>query len=319
MVLITCDNYYTLYVNGIIVDAVYNSNDVFWQTSFLYNIKIYPTPSAVFSVRGFNIAKSSAALIAAIKITHTDGTASIITTGSKGWTGSKIVTDGWERLTNDSWDPVQTIAPYSQGPWGTTISLATALAPNSQANSMFPPFTGLTETNTGPGSSPQSPLTNSSIPSSGSKLGRGVIVGIALAGAATVAMFASLAYFLRRKVLRNKDDSDLETLVRKSPPLLTPFSSEMQQQPLNPGFITPDPTYQSHPQQSSSTTINVESGSVFHAHASTGEPSPPAYESHTQQSGSVIPGVGYVSGSQADPFSDPKLQIPHVLAYNPRS
>ncbi|TFK37186.1 hypothetical protein BDQ12DRAFT_753178, partial [Crucibulum laeve] len=323
MVLITCDNYYTLYVNGMIVDAAYNSNNVFWQTSFLYNVNISPTPSVVFGVRGFNLGNSTAALIAAIKITHSDGTTSTITTGVKGWTGSKTVTDGWESLKSDSWDPVQAIAPYGQGPWGTAVSLATAFAPNPPGNVLFPSSFNLTEATTTSSSSPQSPTTsspstNSSVPSSASKLRTGAIVGISLGAAATIAILALLAYLLRRRVLRNKDDSESDTFVRTSP-AITPFAPEMQQQPPNPGFITPNPTYQSHTQHSSSATTSVGSGSVFHADASMGEPSPPAYEIYSPQGASVSPGVGYVSVSQADPFSDPKLPLPHVLAYNPQS
>ncbi|TFK37179.1 hypothetical protein BDQ12DRAFT_667132 [Crucibulum laeve] len=297
MVLITCDNYYTLYVNGMIVDAVYNSNDVFWQTSFLYNVNISPTPSVVFGVRGFNIVNSSAALIAAIKITHSDGTTSIITTGSNGWTGSKTVTDGWESLASVSWDSVQAIASYGQGPWGTTVSLATAFASNPPANSLFPPFSTLTGATTpsSPSSQPpttSSPSTSSSglgpqsttsttpsqpdTSSSSSKLGTGAIVGIALGAAAAIAILALFAYFLRRWALEKKDE-DPDTFIRTFPPP-PPFAPQMQQQP-NPGFINP------------------------------------AYQSHHRPQPSTSTGVGSGSASHSDPFSDPSLPNPYAPSY----
>ncbi|WP_156393625.1 family 78 glycoside hydrolase catalytic domain [Nocardioides sp. Root140] len=127
-ILITADDLFRLWVNGELVGESHGAENE-WQQSHLYTVQLDPA-SNVFAVRTNNGAGSPAGLVAKVRVTYTDGTTSVFTTGTD-WLASKTVPTGFEAPAYDdsAWGSAAKQADYGSGPWGSGVR-----APKTEVN-----------------------------------------------------------------------------------------------------------------------------------------------------------------------------------------
>lgn len=133
LVLMTVDNFFSLFVNNQLIVGSPNSTDV-WQTCQIANIALTPG-SNVFAVSAINLpdANSSsnftpAGLLAAIQITFLDGTTSIFKSDPSWRASREAVPEFASPAFDDSqWSPAIAIATYGAGPWASQVSLPGAI------------------------------------------------------------------------------------------------------------------------------------------------------------------------------------------------
>ncbi|WP_456320005.1 family 78 glycoside hydrolase catalytic domain [Phytohabitans suffuscus] len=119
-ILITADDLYRLWVNGTLLGETQGAVNE-WQQSRLFRVALDPARN-VFAVRTDNGAGSPAGLVAKVRITYADGSASVFTTGTD-WKASKTVPSGFESPSFDdgAWGNAVVQAAYGQGPWGSNV------------------------------------------------------------------------------------------------------------------------------------------------------------------------------------------------------
>ena len=119
-ILITADDLYRLWVNGSLLGETQGAENE-WQQSRLFRVALDPDRN-VFAVRTNNGAGSPAGLVAKVRITYSDGSTSVFTTGTD-WKASKTVPAGFEAPSFDDsgWGNAVVQAPYGQGPWGNGV------------------------------------------------------------------------------------------------------------------------------------------------------------------------------------------------------
>ena len=119
-VLVTADDLYRLWVNGTLLGETQGAENE-WQQSRLFRVAL-DAERNVFAVRTDNGAGSPAGLVAKVRITYTDGSVSLVTTGTD-WKASKTVPAGFEAPSYDdsAWGNAVVQAPYGQGPWGSNV------------------------------------------------------------------------------------------------------------------------------------------------------------------------------------------------------
>lgn len=121
-VLITADDAFTLWVDGVEVgatEAVENG----WQSSQFYDVEVSGSRTVV-AVRGSNDAVSAGAVLAVVRLTYDDGSTALLTSGA-GWKAATDAPDDFARpdLDDSGWAPAQEIAAYGSGPWGSGVRL----------------------------------------------------------------------------------------------------------------------------------------------------------------------------------------------------
>ncbi|KAF8965132.1 bacterial alpha-L-rhamnosidase-domain-containing protein [Flammula alnicola] len=144
-ILITADDQFSMYVDGNPMGSSPQTANIWMQAQFL-NLTLNTANSTLFAVRVTNLPDVStggngpAGLLVAIKITFSDGTATIITSDPS-WILTTNITDGWNLPSGSvaGWTAASAIAPYGQGPWGTQVTVpAAASTPQlSFANSFW--------------------------------------------------------------------------------------------------------------------------------------------------------------------------------------
>ncbi|BCJ49643.1 hydrolase [Actinoplanes sp. NBRC 14428] len=119
-ILITGDDLYRLWVNGALLGETGGADNE-WQQSHEYRVALEPDRN-VFAVRTDNGPGTPAGLVAKIRITYTDGSTSVFTTGTD-WKASRTVPAGFEAPSYDdsAWGAAVVQAPYGQGPWGSNV------------------------------------------------------------------------------------------------------------------------------------------------------------------------------------------------------
>ncbi|KAG6854967.1 hypothetical protein C0991_009790 [Blastosporella zonata] len=130
-VIITADNKYSLFVNGTLVGA--SPADVnSWENAQGYMMPLYPGP-VLFAVEGTNAptttgAANAAGLLAAIRITHSDGTQVIIGTDRQ-WVSNSLPVPAFQQPETDdsTWVPAILIAKFGSGPWASSVTAPTVL------------------------------------------------------------------------------------------------------------------------------------------------------------------------------------------------
>ncbi|KAJ7611599.1 hypothetical protein FB45DRAFT_940389 [Roridomyces roridus] len=129
-IIMTVDNTFTLYVNGIPVGG----GDYF-PLAQRFCVPLSPRLN-VFAVTATNVGTTvnPAGLLAAVQITYSDGTTSTIVSDTT-WLYSTSVPSGYEQLTFDdnSWSPAIPEGAYGVGPWG-QISIPSSPAALSLSN-----------------------------------------------------------------------------------------------------------------------------------------------------------------------------------------
>ncbi|RDB18187.1 hypothetical protein Hypma_000526 [Hypsizygus marmoreus] len=134
LVLISVDDRFTLYVNGKQVGTSPETADT-WKSAQQFNVALNPG-SNLFAVRGVNLhdvnsgGNSPAGLLAAIQITFSDGTTTIISSDAT-WRSIKSIPANFESpsIDDSQWTSATVLAMYGSGPWGTQIVLPSVVAP----------------------------------------------------------------------------------------------------------------------------------------------------------------------------------------------
>ncbi len=116
---ITCDNKYTVYLNGKMVG---DGSD--WQRAQGYDVKDKLAKGAnVLAVQGTN-EDGPAGLIAALKIEFEQGDPQVVAT-DKDWKAHNKEVKDWEKPGFDAKDfkPVKVMGDFGMDPWGTQVEL----------------------------------------------------------------------------------------------------------------------------------------------------------------------------------------------------
>ncbi|KAG6820006.1 hypothetical protein H0H93_006552 [Arthromyces matolae] len=173
-IIIAVDNKYSLFVNGALA-GVSPSNADSWESAQGYTMALSPGP-VVFAVAGTNAAGSgkgganAAGLVAAIRITHSDGTQVIINT-DKQWLASSVAVVSFQSpsLDDSTWVAATELVKFGLGPWALTVTLPSTLvtvnlpvATTSSTSSLSTSST-ISTTSTLLSTSTTTPLTTSSI------------------------------------------------------------------------------------------------------------------------------------------------------------
>lgn len=120
-ILITIDNAYTLYVNGVRVGSGSN-----WKVGQHYTVNLLPTPELVFAVVATNTVLSAAGLIASIEINmaaagRVNCSAGALVISNASWKSPKgAIPTGWELpgFDDSAWPAVKVESAYTGSPWG---------------------------------------------------------------------------------------------------------------------------------------------------------------------------------------------------------
>ncbi|PUB24803.1 alpha-L-rhamnosidase [Promicromonospora sp. AC04] len=123
-VLITADDSFTLWVDGVEVGATQPVENG-WQGSRFYATDV-SGDTTVVAIRGTNDAVSPGAVLAVVRLTYSDGTTSILATGSA-WKAATNFPADFARpdLDDSGWVGATEIATYGSGPWGSGVRLPT--------------------------------------------------------------------------------------------------------------------------------------------------------------------------------------------------
>ncbi|KAG6806817.1 hypothetical protein H0H92_009976, partial [Tricholoma furcatifolium] len=129
-ILITADNYYTLFVGGTQVGSVGNGDGAAWETAQHYHVSISGPGSILFAVEAVNVADDTGAdteagLIVTVQMTHSDGSTAIFVSDTS-WLASKTVASNFYLPTFDdsSWQTPADFGTYGIYPWYTMVTIA---------------------------------------------------------------------------------------------------------------------------------------------------------------------------------------------------
>lgn len=119
-VLVTADDAYELWVNGTEIGATEAAENS-WQQSHLHTSALAPERN-VFAVRAANDADSPGGLIAVVRVSYSDGTTSVFTTGT-GWKATSGVPDGFAGpdFDDSGWGNAVVLTTYGGAPWGDQV------------------------------------------------------------------------------------------------------------------------------------------------------------------------------------------------------
>ncbi|KAG6916048.1 hypothetical protein DXG01_008672 [Tephrocybe rancida] len=181
-VIMTVDNQFSLFVNGIYVGGA--QDEFSWPVAQRFNVSLNPG-TTVFAVRGTNVLDSEtgrdtiAGVLAAIEITHSDGSTAILTSDNN-WLANKVIpTDFEQPHTDDSaWPEAHVIAQFGTPLWPVPVTVpALFTAVNVPSSISTTPPTSATSS--APSSTPlQSSSTNLTGPIVGGVLGGVVVLGL---------------------------------------------------------------------------------------------------------------------------------------------
>ncbi|KAF8069973.1 hypothetical protein FPV67DRAFT_1667876 [Lyophyllum atratum] len=153
-VLITADDYFTLFVNGQEIGGTRtpaNDGQTVWATAIGYAVTLNTKGVApvVFAVRATNAAQGAAGLLVAIQLNLADGSTATISTGTSNWRATNDIPQNFASPdANDSgWSSTAVIEKNGgDAPWGgvvvpsdlTTVALKPAPAPSGTTKSNTP-------------------------------------------------------------------------------------------------------------------------------------------------------------------------------------
>ncbi|KAG6918595.1 hypothetical protein DXG01_013006 [Tephrocybe rancida] len=203
-VIMTADDQFSLYVDGKYVGGT--QNELSWSAAQRFNVSLNPG-TTVFAVRGKNVLSSKtggdsvAGVLAAIEITHSDGSTAMLVSDNN-WLANKVIPTGFEQpFTNDSaWPEAHVIVQNGAPPWPIGIAVpapfTTANLPSSTSTAANVPAT-TTTTIILPTSATSSAPSFTPLPSSSKNL-TGPIVGGVLGGVVILGLLITLLWFRKR-------------------------------------------------------------------------------------------------------------------------
>ncbi|TFK33641.1 hypothetical protein BDQ12DRAFT_670072 [Crucibulum laeve] len=174
-ILITADDYFTLYLNGDwAISTVYDPR--LYKQATWYHANFHTTsPSILLRISAFNVgtplANNTAGILAAIKATYTDQSSQIFTSDFS-WFASKTVSDGWESSPEEpSWSRVYTQGSCADSVWGPDLFYSNpSIELNPPNGGIFSSFSSLQTKLSSTNSVPSATITSSAGSSSTSHL-----------------------------------------------------------------------------------------------------------------------------------------------------
>lgn len=128
-VIITGDDGFAFYLNGVYIGSSLHSTDV-WKYAQRYTISLQATTNlfAAKVVNGEQTAGNAAGLLAAIQIFYTDGTSDVVRSDTT-WRVNAAAPAGFEVPSTDdtSWANAVSLGLYGIAPWGTNVGISDAL------------------------------------------------------------------------------------------------------------------------------------------------------------------------------------------------
>jgi alpha-L-rhamnosidase len=133
LVLLTVDNEFFFYVNGIFVGSSPNGTD--WTSAQTYSVTLAPR-SNLFAIRGINFpdetteGPSPAAVLATVQITFSDGTTTILSSDSS-WLSTQGLPTNFESPAFDDsqWVDATVIGQYGTNIWANNVHVPANAAP----------------------------------------------------------------------------------------------------------------------------------------------------------------------------------------------
>lgn len=204
----TVDNYYALYINGILLQAPGSSE--LWDVPFVFTFPL-SSDTTVFAIRAINgdentIAANAAGLRVAARISFSDGTSHWLFTGQdQTWKTKKLFKEGWEQPEFDDrdWEPV-VLMPQSAytTSWGNLRAPQKLLVASSVPSALVcQPTTSTGAPSTGSSVGAASAVGSNEVVVSKGALG-GMLVGIFLLTAVLTAIITLL--ITRRRAHKRK-------------------------------------------------------------------------------------------------------------------
>ncbi|KAJ6577740.1 bacterial alpha-L-rhamnosidase-domain-containing protein [Mycena capillaripes] len=136
IIIVTVDDRFTLYVNGVEIGASPNVTDI-WKSAQVVHFPNLDASSNLFAIRGTNLpsgdADGPAGLLAAIQITFDDGTTDILVSDSTWRATASIPLDFQSPALDDStWPLSASLGQFGVDPWGNqaVITASTATTPS---------------------------------------------------------------------------------------------------------------------------------------------------------------------------------------------
>ncbi|KAF5311970.1 hypothetical protein D9619_003787 [Psilocybe cf. subviscida] len=128
-ILMTADNEFSLFVDGIFVGQSPQTADI-WKDAQYFTVTLNSSVSHLFAVLATN-EDGPGGLLAAIQIQFSDGTSSIFITDSS-WIYTASVVAGWNTPggRTSGWSAAQVIDAYGVGPWGTQVIIPATVSPS---------------------------------------------------------------------------------------------------------------------------------------------------------------------------------------------
>ncbi|KAJ6468493.1 bacterial alpha-L-rhamnosidase-domain-containing protein [Mycena vitilis] len=134
LVVVTTDDRFTLYANGVLVGSAPNTTDIWKAAQIFHNIDLSTSSSSVlFAVRATNLpdvgtgGAGPAGLLFAAQITFTDGSSALVSSGSAaGWKATTSIPTNFQLpATSDAtWPAPAVIGAYGVAPWTTQVVVA---------------------------------------------------------------------------------------------------------------------------------------------------------------------------------------------------
>lgn len=134
LVLLSVDDRFSFYVNGNLVGSSSTTVDN-WKTAQKFTVPL-ASGSNLFAIRGTNLADvgtggpGPAGVLAAIQITFSDGTTSVLSSDAS-WRSIKVIPTNFQSpsLDDSQWAAAAVLSQYGSGPWGTQVAVLTDTAP----------------------------------------------------------------------------------------------------------------------------------------------------------------------------------------------
>ncbi|KAF9468444.1 hypothetical protein BDZ94DRAFT_1304698 [Collybia nuda] len=202
MILLSVDDHFSLYVNGNLIGTTPTTRNN-WEDAHIYDVTLAATKN-VFAILGTNLpnvdgSPSPAGVLAAIQISFSDGSTSMLSSSS-GWRATEVIPSGFESLSFDDsqWSPASALFKYGEGPWLSNVILPTEVTSlpmdNASTTTLSIPIS-LTSTTW---STMAPAATNNVIP--GVHRPVGAIVGGVVGG--TIFLLIALVYLCRKRYPR---------------------------------------------------------------------------------------------------------------------
>ncbi|KAG6916047.1 hypothetical protein DXG01_008671 [Tephrocybe rancida] len=121
-IIMTVDNCFSLYVDGTYIGGTPRERYA-WQFAQRFNVTLKPGPT-VFAVRGTNLFVDPAGLLAAIEITHSDGSTAVLTSDDS-WRATKGIPPSFEQPQADDsvWPAASASEKFGAPPWLSVVAV----------------------------------------------------------------------------------------------------------------------------------------------------------------------------------------------------